>query len=161
MLKKILVILLLFPLYLSAQTTIVKGVVKDAISGELLMDAKVQFLDSKIGTLTDSAGYYYLESYYATDSIRIYYSGYLPQIIAIKKDKEQVIDVELRVIESAIEDIIILPPDELPSVALHKKIVRNKPINDRAKLLAYEYELYNKIQFDLNNIGKNFPSGDL
>lgn len=156
MLKIGLLILFLTPLTLLAQQTKVSGVVKDVVTDEPLPFVKVQFKDSKIGILTDSVGFYSIETYYATDSLRFTLTGYITQAIAIKRDKEQVIDVTLSMTVSEIEELTVLPPDELPSVTLHKKIINNKPINDREKLLAYEYELYNKIQFDLNNIGNKF-----
>lgn len=156
MLKIGLLILFLTPLTLLAQQTKVSGVVKDAVTEEPLPFVKVQFKDSKIGVLTDSVGFYSIETYYATDSLRFTLTGYISQTFAVKRDKEHAIDVELAMTVSEIEELTVLPPDELPSVTLHKKIINNKPINDREKLLAYEYELYNKIQFDLNNIGDKF-----
>lgn len=156
MLKIVLLILVLTPLTLLAQQTKVSGVVKDAVTEEPLPFVKVQFKDSKIGVLTDSVGFYSIETYYATDSLRFTLTGYITQRFSVKRDKEQTIDVELSMTVSEIEELTVLPPDELPSVTLHKKIINNKPINDREKLSAYEYELYNKIQFDLNNIGDKF-----
>jgi hypothetical protein len=38
---------------------------------------KVQFKNSKIGTVTDSLGNYSIETYYASDSIQFIFSGYL------------------------------------------------------------------------------------
>jgi hypothetical protein len=161
MLKVGLLILLLIPLNLVAQQTKVSGTVTDAVSGEVIPFAKVQFVDSKIGTITDTSGHYLLETYYATDSIRVSFSGYITQSVAVKKDKEQAIDIALEMVVSEIEELTVLPPDELPSVTLHKKIIKHKPANDREKLTSYEYELYNKIQFDLNNIGDKFKDNGI
>lgn len=148
--------MLILPLTLFAQQTKISGIVTDEVTGEGIPYLKVQFANSKIGTLTDSTGSYVLESYYATDSIVFTYGGYITKSFAVKKDKEQEINVAMELLLADIEDVTILPPDELPSVRLHKKIIANKPVNDREKLSAYEYELYNKIQFDLNNIGDKF-----
>jgi len=139
-----------------SQQTKVSGTVTDAESGEPIPFVKVQFLDTKIGTLTDEDGHYLLQTYYASDTLVFSYPAYTMQMHKIKIDKEQDLNVALQLKVSDIEEVVIRPPDELPSVTLHKKIVRNKPINDRAKLMGYEYELYNKIQFDLNNIGEKF-----
>jgi len=156
MIKYILCSILLLPFVSLAQQTKVSGVVIDSHSGAPIPFVKVQFLDTKIGTHTDEDGFYMLETYYATDTLLFTYPAYVMQMVKIKLDKEQELNISLDLKVSDIEEIFVLPPDELPSVTLHKKIVRNKPINDRAKLLAYEYELYNKIQFDLNNIGEKF-----
>lgn len=156
MLKIFFVTALFLPTFLFSQETIVKGVVTDAATGEPLPFTKIQFLDSKIGTITDSNGVYYLKTYYSTDSLRFSLPTYISQTFKIKDEFEQTINVTLSLSVSEIQELTILPPDELPSVTLHKKIIRNKPINDRDKLTAYEYELYNRIQFDLNNIGDKF-----
>jgi len=147
---------MILPLAIFGQQTKVSGVVTDEVTGEGIPFLKVQFLNSKIGTLTDSIGSYVIETYYATDSLVFTYGGYASKTVAVKKDKEQEINIVMELVLADIEDVTILPPDELPSVTLHKKIIANKPINDREKLSAYEYELYNKIQFDLNNIGDKF-----
>ncbi len=139
-----------------SQQTKISGVVTDGATGETLSFVKVQFYDSKIGTVTDSVGYFSLETYYATDSLKFFFPGYVIKSLPVKKDQVQTMNVSLNVSVAEIEELVILPPDELPSITMHKKIVKNKPINDREKLLAYEYEVYNKIQFDLNNIGENF-----
>ncbi len=53
---------------------------------------------------------------------------------------------------------MVKPLEEYPSTRIHKSIIRNKPINNREKLEAYEYEVYNKMQFDINNLGEEFSN---
>lgn len=142
--------------YSNAQKTKVTGLVSDFESGEILPYAKVYFYDSKIGAISDSLGYYELESYYATDSLVFSFLGYEKQTIKIKKDVEQVVNCSLYIESIENEEVVIKPPDEFPSAILHKKVIANKPINNKEKLVAYEYELYNKLQFDINNIGDKF-----
>lgn len=161
MLRNILVILFFLPTLLLAQQTRISGKVTDALTGELMPFVKVQFIDSKIGVYTDSIGEYLLESYYATDSVRFQYSGYKMQTFPVKLDEDQIIHVSLELSTQEITEMIVKPPDEFPSTTLHKKVIKNKPINNKEKLLAYEYELYNKIQFDLNNIGEKFTQRDV
>lgn len=161
MLKHVLFILIFIPICLFGQQTKISGVVKDIASGEPIAFAKIQFVGSKIGVETDSLGQYILETYYATDSVRCFASGYKTMTFPIKKDKKQELNINLSIQLSEIEEVVVLPPDELPSVRLHKKIVKNKPINDREKLESYEYEVYNKIQLDLNNLGDKFKNKGL
>ena len=40
-------------------------------------------------------------------------------------------------------------------------MVKNKPINNKEKLGSYEYEVYNKVQLDVNNIGDKFKERDI
>lgn len=149
-------ILLILPILATGQQTRVFGIVTDGLTGEPLPFVKVHFLDSKIGTFSNDSGYYEMETYYATDSLRFSFSGYVTQTIAIQLDKAQEVNITLNVAVAEIEEVTVRPPDEFPSTILHKKVVKNKPINNREKLGSYEYELYNKIQFDLNNIGDKF-----
>ncbi|NCA19833.1 MAG: carboxypeptidase-like regulatory domain-containing protein, partial [Crocinitomicaceae bacterium] len=133
-----------------SQQTIIKGKITEASTGQGIAFAKIRFLNSKIGTLTDSLGNYSLQTYYATDSLYFFFPGYKPVTKKIKKDQEQIINIQLQVMTTDIKQVDIRPPDELPSTRLHKLVVANKYINNKEKLDAYEYELYNKIQLDLN-----------
>jgi hypothetical protein len=144
-----------------SQQTKIFGVVKDAVSGDVLPFVKIKFLDSKIGCFTDSLGKYSLETYYATDSVRFYLSGYVVVTKKIKKDQIQEINIQLTTAVAQIEEVIVRPPDEFPSTILHKKVVKNKDINNKEKLSSFEYELYNKVQLDVNNIGEKFTNRNL
>lgn len=155
------IFLLLIPTLVVAQTTKVEGVVKDAQTGEILPFVTVRFKDSKIGAYTDTVGYYMLDTYYATDSLVFSMPGYRKATFAIKKDVAQVLNVELLIVVAELEEVVIKPPDEFPSTILHKRVVANKPINNKEKLSSYEYEVYNKVQLDLNNIGENFEKRDV
>lgn len=151
-----LILLLFLPLVSFGQKTKVYGVVTDGLSGEVMPYVSVHFKDSKIGTLTDSVGYYEIDTYYATDSLVFASSGYLKKIVAVKRDQSQEINVVLPILESEYDEVIVVAPDEFPSTILHKKVIANKKINDKEKLDSYEYEVYNKVQVDLNNIGDKF-----
>lgn len=154
-------LLLVFTPLARAQKTKVEGTVTDQVTGEAMPFVKVQFKDAKVGAITDTAGYYSIETYYATDSLIFSFSGYKKQTRGVQKDIEQVIDVELPILVTELGEVVVRAPDELPSVALHKKLVANKEINDKEKLDAYEYELYNKLQLDINNLGQQFTDNRL
>jgi hypothetical protein len=144
-----------------SQQTIVTGKITEASTGNVIPFAKIRFINSKIGTLSDSLGNYSLQTYYATDSLYFFFPGFKPVTKKIKKDQSQNINIELQVMTTDIKQVDIRPPDELPSTRLHKLVVANKAINNKEKLDAYEYELYNKIQLDLNNIGDKFTENGI
>jgi len=148
--------ILCFHLVGVSQQTIITGSVSDAGTGEKLPYVSVRFVDSKIGTLTDSVGGFKIETYYATDSLRFSLSGFVAQTIRIIRDESQQINVQLGILTDDLAEIVILTPDEFPSTRLHKRMVANKPINNKEKLNSYEYDLYSKIQFDLSNLDDNF-----
>lgn len=139
-----------------SQQTKVYGKVKDAVTGESIPLAKVRFYLSKIGTATDTSGLYSIETYYATDSIQFISTGYVTRTIAVRMDQAQEINVELKPEVQEIEEVFVRPSDEPFSTILHKRVVANKKINNKEKLTSYDYEVYNKMQLDLNNIGDKF-----
>jgi hypothetical protein len=154
--KLLIFILLSLSLTTLGQKTFVQGKVVDPGSGEGMPFVKVQFQDTKIGILTDSVGNYSIETYYASDSLIFSFAGYYRQILFVVKDEKQIIDVQLLVQVTEISEVVVRAPDEFPSTILHRKMVANKKINDKEKLGAYEYELYNKLQLDLNNMSEKF-----
>ncbi len=152
----LLTLLTLTPILVFGQQTKVTGMVTDSQTGEELPFVKVRFHLSKISTMTDLDGKYVLESYYASDSVVYSFIGYSPVTVKIKLDKAQEINVELTPQVEEIEEVFVRPPDELYSTTIHKRVVANKRINNKEKLESYDYEVYNKMQLDLNNIGEKF-----
>lgn len=132
----------------------------DSETGQPVPDVHVIFQDSKIGTFTDSLGRYVLETYYASDVLEFYYSGYKTEKIEITKDIPQIVDVVIKPDLGELEEFVVLP-SEFPSTRLHKKIIAHKDVNNREKLSSYGYELYNKIEVDVNNIGDKFSNRDI
>ncbi len=153
---RLLFLILLLSSYSIGQKTKVEGIVTDQVTGEPMPFVTVRFQNTKIGTLTDTLGHYLLETYYASDSITFSFSGYLKVSHFIELDATQSIDITLPVLTTEFEEVVARAPDELPSTILHKKVIANKKINNKEKLDSYEYEVYNKIQLDLNNIDSSF-----
>lgn len=154
-------LLLLVALVLSgsgiAQTTIVRGKVTDADTGEPIPFANVYFVDTKSGTTTDIEGKFYLETYYTSDSLRVSSLGYVPVTKRAYRDRDQTLDFVLNTSSIMLEAAIIRPTEEEnPAHPIIRNILKNKDINNREKLEAYEYELYNKVEFDLNNFTEEF-----
>ena len=147
--------LLLAPLAWT-QTTKVSGLVTDAKTGEPIPFASVAFVDSRIGASTDMDGRYAIETYYATDSIRVSTVGYVARSFAVKKDKVQAIDIALQPNSFELAEVVIKPTEENPAFGILRRVIKNKPVNNREKLAAYQYHAYNKIEFDLNNITEDF-----
>ena len=73
--------------------------------------------------------------------------GYNPYIKYIKQDKSQVINVEMISSDMMLKEFEIVgsKKDENPAHAIIRQMIANKKINNRVKLDAYEYEVYNKI----------------
>src|SRR5690606_4168791 len=140
---------------LLAQTTRVQGTVTDAATGETLPFVNISFVDGRVSTNSDIDGNYVLDTYYATDSIRAVSVGYEPFTAKVRRDVDQRIDIPLRPHTDQLADVVITYAGN-PAFPILRRLVANKPANNREKLAAYQYEAYNKVQFDLNNITEEF-----
>ena len=155
---------------LIGQSVLVYGKIIDEKTELPLPFAKVQFAYSKKAALADSAGNYKItySNDKDSDSIIASFIGYHSSSQLIEKiqssqsaDIRININFKLKSIFKDFDEITVKAPDELPSTILIRKVIANKDNNNKDKLDAYEYKLYNKIQFDLNNIGDDFKSNKL
>src|SRR3972149_10190835 len=140
---------------LSAQVTKVKGRVVDTNTKESLPFVNLAFKNTRIGASTDLDGYYLIETYQPSDSLLVSSVGYLTVAKPVVKHKSQTINFELTPTEVQLSEVIIKYTGN-PAHTLLKKIIENKEINNYEKFDAYQYEVYNKIEFDLNNIDEKF-----
>jgi hypothetical protein len=154
--RLLLCVMMCLPLIGLAQKTVVYGTVTDADSKEPMPYALVFFVNTKTGTTTDEFGKYRIETYYSSDSLRCQAVGYAPVTRKIKQGSSMQVDFALRS-STTLETVVIKPKEgKNPAIELMKKVLNNKKINNREKLDAYQYEAYNKVEFDLNNITEEF-----
>ncbi len=159
-LKLILLLFVCLPLYLLAQKTIVRGKVTDAETGETLPFVNLVFKDSKVGTSSDLDGNFYLETYYPTDSLVASFIGYTPLSQRVREDKDQTINFQMKTGGVALEEVVIKYQGN-PAHPILARVKRNKAANNREKFDSYSYEVYNKVEFDLNNITEEFKNKKL
>ncbi len=145
-----------------AQKTIVSGRVTDIKTNEPLPFVNIGFKNSKLGTSTDLNGYFRIETYYATDSLVASSIGYKRMARKVKVDTEQTINFKLEEGSVKLGEVVISAKNyENPAHVILRNVIRNKPINNREKLDSYEFETYNKIQFDIHNFGEKFIKNKL
>jgi hypothetical protein len=152
--------LLLFNCFLYGQQTIISGQVSDAESGEPLPFVNISFKNSKIGTTTDLEGNYRIETYYATDTLIASFIGYQSSKRAVRRDQQQTINFSLSPGSVALQEVVIEYTGN-PAHVILEKVKQNKAANNREKYDFYQYEVYNKVQFDLNNITEEFKQRKL
>ena len=136
---------------LYSQNTKVFGKITDFETKEPLPFVNVVFKGTVIGTTTDIDGKFLLETGQAVDSIYVSFLGYTSIFLAIEKRQSQNIDIALHSSNIQLAEITV-KPGENPAHALFKKVVSQKEKNNKENLNAYEYEVYNKVEFDINNI---------
>jgi hypothetical protein len=135
-----------------AQTTKVSGKVFDADSREPLPFVNVVFKGTTVGTTTDFDGFFTITTENAKDSLVISYIGYIKKTIPVKVGASNTnLQILLKNNSQALPEIVI-KPGENPAHVILGKVIKNKPINNREKADYYQYEVYNKIEFDINNI---------
>lgn len=154
-------LLLTCSLYSFGQKTKVYGKVLDAKSKKAIDLARIGFVGSEISTLSNDDGSFLLETYYASDTLVVSCFGYQTYKQKIQIDKAQEVLIYLEEGAEEIEGVVIRMTGDSPAIRILKRIIRNKPINNKEKLESYDYELYNKVQIDMNNIGKELESSAL
>ena len=138
------------------QTT-VTGKVLDADTREPLPFVNIGFKGTKSGTSSDVDGNFTLTTTERTDSILASYIGYVKAGRAVKQGVSQTLNIALKPDVVSLAEVVI-KPGENPAHRILRGVIRNKDANDREKLDAYQYEAYNKIEFDLNNIPEDFKN---
>jgi len=140
-----------------AQKTKVHGYILDKQTNEPIPFVNIAFNQTKIGTSSNMEGHYSLESYYATDSLLVSSVGFIPQKVAVKLDQSQRLDIYLEPGQVQLKEFTVSAKDsENPAHRILRNIIRNKPVNNREKLEAFQYQLYNKMEFSLNNFSEGF-----
>lgn len=140
-----------------SQITKIYGQVIDAETGEPLSFVNIVFQNSTVGTITDLDGNYHIETSYPTDTLVASFIGFDQVKKPVVKQTKQEINFEMGTSDFML-DAVVVKPGENPAHPLLRKIIEHKSKNDREKLDYYEYEVYNKVQFDINNITEKFEN---
>jgi hypothetical protein len=143
--KRCLLVFLLaqvFPVFISGQTR-VNGRVTDAQTFEPVAFADIIFKGTAIGIKTDFDGNFALSGNTHSDSLVISFIGYETQIIGIKLDTVQTINVQLHPALYALQEVRITP-GESPSHVILRKFWKNRELNGIESLSSYQYENYSR-----------------
>ena len=145
----------------SQNMTRIKGKVVDAETKEPLPFVNI-FVSRNLGTITDYKGEYSIETKWATNKIEASFIGYKPQTKNIILNKSQVINFLLESSNINLNEIKVVADKQRyrnkdnPAVEIIRKVIENK--NRKESLDFYEYDKYEKVEFDLNNITEEFKN---
>ncbi len=156
--KKLFLIILSFAFALDASSQVKKinGVVRDKQSDEPIPFCSVVFKISGRGVLTDTAGHFSFESdkAAANDTLRISSVGYNIVLIPASVIKDSVFfTVKLEVQSFANEAVVKVKYNR--ALWFWKRIMKYKNIHDRTHWNNFSYEIYNKLELDLENLNTN------
>ena len=136
-----------------AQNRTIIGHIKDKQSDEPLPFSSARFKTSGQGALTDESGRFVLnvERRNMNDSLVISSVGYKPFSIWVGNFSDSTqITFKLEVMPSANEAVVKTKYSR--SLWFWKKIMSKKPLHEKQYWKNYSYEIYNKLEVDLENL---------
>ncbi|MDO6490367.1 MULTISPECIES: DUF5686 family protein [unclassified Cellulophaga] len=155
MIKKFFFVLFCFVCLLNYAQTKVSGVVVDEF-GEPVAFANVLFKNSTEGTITNDDGRFYMESDNNHSLLQVSFVGYETLEITLKTKVTYKIEAVLKESGEQLDEVVIfsgkLSKKNNPAIDILKKIWAKKRENGLRKYNQYEYDKYEKVEFDLNTI---------
>ncbi|MEZ4780238.1 MAG: DUF5686 family protein [Flavobacteriaceae bacterium] len=152
---RLLFLFLFLGIFLVKAQTKVGGYVFDA-NNEPVAFANVIFKSSSEGTITDENGRFYLESDQIWEAIIISFIGY--ETIELPLEKRVNLDLKLILNETAaqLNEVVLIAGKQSkknnPAIDILRKIWANKRVNGLKRFKQYEYDKYEKVEFDINTI---------
>ena len=156
--KKKLVLFTLFFAAIALGQTKVGGKVVDK-KGESIPFASVFFKDSREGVITDENGIFYFESEQNYTALVVLFEGYEKREIPLKPGLNQNLKITLKENEQ-LKEIVIhtgkTSKKDNPALDILRKIWERRRKNGLKMFKQYQYEKYEKVEFDLNTIDSAF-----
>lgn len=152
---KLLSIFFLFSVLQVMAQTKVGGHVFDA-NNEPVAFANIIFKGSSEGTISNENGRFYLESDETWNTIIISFIGY--ETIELPLESKVNLDLKLTLNESAgqLDEVLLITGKQSkknnPAIDILRKIWANKRENGLKRFKQYEYDKYEKVEFDINTI---------
>ena len=138
--------------------TVIRGKVIDAETGDPIPFANVVIKGSTVGSPTDFDGYYEIKGDAESDTLVVSYIGYERKMKVYQRGITQTLNFQLTPEATSLGEFVITPgkKSENPAFPIMRQVMANKNANDKRQLAGYEYESYNKIEFDIDNITDKF-----
>lgn len=120
--------------------------------------ANVLFKGSTEGTITNEEGRFYLESDTTYDTLVVSFLGYTTLEVPLVKKVNYDLKLVLKEEAGALDEVYIVTgkqskkESENPAIAILKKIWERKRQNGLRQFKQYEYDKYEKVEFDINTI---------
>ncbi len=151
--RSLLILFFFSSLFAFAQTK-VGGIVVDE-SGSPVAFANVLFKNSTEGTITNDNGRFYMESDSSYQTLIISFVGYQTEEIDLVVKVTYNMEIVLPEGEQLDEVVVYIGKQSKknnPAIDILRKIWAKKRINGLRKFKQYQYDKYEKLEFDLNTI---------
>ena len=146
--------ILIFNIEANAQYKIT-GKIYSVTNKEALPFVPVIIKGTTQGAQSDFDGNFVINCSKLGDSIIASYVGYKRAARPINKNlQQQVINIPMEDIGGLELEEVVVKAGENPAHRIVRNCVKKKDINNRTNLESFEYETYNKLEFDLNRIPK-------
>jgi hypothetical protein len=135
-----------------AQVRTLHAKIIDLHTEKPILFAPVQFYKTNFAKLSDSAGNFtFVLDKWPSDSLLASYVGIEDYFLHIDTTLNS-IDLIIKMERKRNVNEVVVKSKVGRGLILWRKIVKNKPSNDRSKFDRFSYELYNKLEIDLNNV---------
>lgn len=146
--------LLLFSIVSVAQTK-VGGVIYDEF-GDTVPFANVVFPNSGEGTISNDNGRFYLQSDNTFDTIVISFLGYETTTIQLEGKVNLDLSITLKSETAALDAVVVYSgktsKKNNPALDILRKVWENRRKNGLSQFKQYQYDKYEKLEFDMNTI---------
>ncbi len=143
--------LLLSTFMASSQMTRVMGIITDSQTKEPIPFANIIFAGTNIGAQSDFNGHYSIQTQNPSDTLLVSVMGFETAKRKINKHVFQQVNIELTSKNIDLPEVVILA-GENPAEVLLRQVIKNKENNSGKNLDAYQYQIYNKVEIDANNL---------
>lgn len=154
---KFILLFLFFSASILAQTKVGGKVVDDF--GDPIAFANVVFKNSKEGVITDENGNFYFESKSNYPTLMVSFVGYQTKEIKLKPGLNKDLKIEL-VFGTELKEVVIFTgktsKKNNPALDILRKIWERRRKNGLKMFKQYQYEKYEKVEFDLNTLDSAF-----
>ncbi len=154
-------LLLLLSFGSRAQTKVLRGVILDAQSGERVPFASMRLEKTGYGKLSDSAGgFTFRFEQWPRDTLQITYVGFQDYALVlndslIQRATRDSLFIIVQLLRGRYINEVVVSRKVDFGLLLWRKIVKHKASNDRYRFQNFSYELYNKLELDLNQVNKD------
>jgi len=144
------------------QVTKITGHVYDAQTKEALPFVNIIFVGTSIGTVTDVEGRFELETNTATTELQASFLGYQKLVKKVEIGERNRIDFRLNQTSLSIGEVVVTEKKvryrnkDNPAVRLIREVLDNKNNLSKESFDYYQYNQYEKVQVDINNVTDKF-----
>ena len=146
---------ILITLSVAQAQTKVRGTVTDGETGEPLPFVNIVFKGTTIGTITDVDGNFFIQAHVDSDTLEFSMMGYTPYFYKVTREAYHEVNVVLDPDSYELNEIVV-HPGENPAWRIMRNVAANRKKNDPDRLDSYKFEVYNKMEVDINNIHGDF-----